>query len=346
MKKLKVGVAMSGGVDSTASAIMLREDYNVTGFFMQLAQPDMAKETERVQRVADKLGIPLHIVDLKETFRQTVLNYFSSTYFQGLTPNPCMLCNREIKFGIFLNHMLSCDMDMVATGHYARVIDRSGTYHLHTGKDPRKEQSYFLARLSQQQLSRIIFPLGNMIKEDTFTFVEKQGFPSFRGTESQDVCFLADTPVATFLANCQDQKVQPPPGDIIDTEGKVLGHHTGIFNYTIGQRRGLGISAETPLYVVRLDALHNTVIVGSNDDLMQKKLSLTNMHWIGNAPQELPQNYTVKIRYSHRGAPATLIHHAPDTYELVFQEAQRAVTPGQFAVLYDGDELVGSGIIL
>lgn len=343
MKKLQVGLAMSGGVDSTSCALMLKEHYSVTGFFMQLAQPDLPQQLQRVHEIAKRIGIPLKIIDLSEQFTIRVLNYFSSSYFSGLTPNPCMVCNNEIKFGLFLEAMLDAGMDKIATGHYARIKEENGAFHLLQGKDDKKDQSYFLARLDQNQLSRILFPLGEMEKTEVYRYIEKAGFTTFRGKESQDVCFLANEGVGEFLRTKFPHKGKP--GVLKSNKGKILGSHQGLHHYTIGQRRGLGISDETPYYVIKLDSTDNSVIVGKNKDLMQDSITINNINWLLGSPPDMKNTYTVRIRYSHKGSPARLRKVDNSHCQLIFETQQRAITPGQFAVIYSNDEVLGSGEI-
>ncbi|MFW2367174.1 MAG: tRNA 2-thiouridine(34) synthase MnmA [Desulforhopalus sp.] len=344
MKNQKIGIAMSGGVDSTACALLLREKYHVKGFFMQLAQPDFQAQKQRVEVIASDLGIELEVVDLRQEFKKKVLDYFSSSYHEGLTPNPCVICNKEIKFGLFLDTILGAGMDKMATGHYARIESDGERYHLYAGADPKKDQSYFLSRLCQDQLRRILFPLGAKIKENIYELVESHGFDKFRGQESQDICFLDNNSVAAYLEKDRSNKYET--GQILATDGKLLGTHKGLFRYTIGQRRGLGISSDAPLYVVGIDKENNNVIAGSNDELFKNNINIKNLHWLGTRPPDLNREYTVRIRYSHRGGKARVILHKGEAGEIVFKEAQRAITPGQFAVIYDDSELMGSGIIV
>lgn len=334
---------MSGGVDSTATAIMLKEKYSVTGFFMQLVQPDLSQQIDRVSEITQKLNIPLQIIDLRDDFEDAVLNYFCSSYFDGRTPNPCIICNKEVKFGLFLDAILKAGMTKVATGHYARVEKRKSTYYLTKGVDPLKDQSYFLSRLSQSQLRSILFPLGGITKHQIYDFVESHGFTSFRGEESQDVCFLKDSSVGEFIQN-RDARVFKH-GEIVDNSGKKLGRHSGIHNYTIGQRRGLGIPDSSPYYVINLDPLKNRVIVGKKDELYNDEITIRNCHWITDKQPSLTQDFQVKIRYTHRGSAARLIKITDSCYRLKFREPQKAITPGQYCVIYDGDEVVGSGEI-
>lgn len=343
MKERQIGIALSGGVDSTTCALLLREHYQVKGFFMQLAQPNFAAQKSRVESIAKKLGISLQVINLQQAFAQKVLDYFSSSYFQGRTPNPCVVCNREIKFGLFMEAILGSGMDKMATGHYAQINKKDDIYHLYSGVDPKKDQSYFLSRLTQAQLAKIIFPLGKQTKDETYRFVEKHGFNDLHGLESQDVCFLENNQIGNFLENCSTG--HNTAGPIVSTAGKILGRHKGLFRYTIGQRKGLGISSETPLYVIALDATTNTVIVGKNEELFKKQIEVEKLRWLTEKSPDLTTTYQVRIRYSHRGASAKLKVDDNGCGEIIFQEPQRAVTPGQFAVIYQDTELLGSGII-
>lgn len=335
---------MSGGVDSTACALILRDTHDVRGFFMQLDQPDLSRQKNRVQKIAERIGIDLEIIDLHKEFKTRVLDYFSDSYFQGLTPNPCIICNREIKFGLFFEIMQARGVNMMATGHYARIKKGNGRYHLYRGEDVKKDQSYFLSRLTQQQLGRILFPLGNMTKNSIYDLVESHGFDDFRGRESQDVCFLENNQVGSYLESRAASHLNTGP--IKSTAGETLGTHKGLYRYTIGQRRGLGISNPSPLYVIRIDLASNSVIVGSSEELFQKTITVNNIHWLAGIPPNLEKDYNVKIRYTHGGAAAKLTLLDKDRGELNFYEPQRAVTPGQFAVVYDDKELLGSAIIV
>lgn len=343
-QKQKIGIAMSGGVDSTTVALTLRDSFDVHGFFMKLAQPDFQQQQEKVRRLAERLDIPLTTIDLEEKFKQVVLEYFTSTYFRGETPNPCVICNHTIKFGVFLEAVLNHGMTKMATGHYATIVEKNTIYHLHCGQDDRKDQSYFLSRLTQAQLANVLFPLGRMRKTETYRIAAESGFTEFAsGGESQDVCFLADTTVADFLRSRQSSP--PQPGPVVTRSGQQLGTHEGLHKYTIGQRRGLGIAYTEPLYVIDLDTASNHVIVGGNDELFKKRIHVDDLHWLAGRPPALDRTYLVRIRYTHRGAAARLTLGPDDSGRLDFSEPQRAITPGQFAVFYDGDELLGSGLI-
>ncbi len=335
---------MSGGVDSTAAALILKEMAVVKGFFMRLSQPDYDEQLEKVTAVADQLGIDLEIVDLRASFQQKVLDYFRESYFSGLTPNPCMVCNREIKFGLFQEAILGAGMDAMATGHYVQLIKDSTGNHLHQGVDPLKDQSYFLARLQREQLEKVIFPLGQFHKKDIYTLVGEHGFHGFGGTESQDVCFFGDVTVGDYLAAHYPAQVQPGP--IVTENGKTLGQHQGLFRYTVGQRRGLGIPDSTPWYVAGMDTNTNSLIVCKDEELYNKRIQIKGLHWLPMTPPQQNKKYTVRIRYSHRGSSAKIENLENHTATLLFDQPQRAVTPGQFAVFYTDTELLGSGIIL
>ncbi len=334
---------MSGGVDSTACALLLQKQYQVHGFFMQLVQPDLAEQLERVREIAGQCSIPLQVIDLRAEFEDKVLDYFSTSYQHGRTPNPCMICNREIKFGLFMDAILDQGMERVATGHYATLIDDDGCLLLQQGKDKHKDQSYFLARLSQQQLAKVIFPLGEMNKEAVYTMVEAHGFSDFRGRESQDVCFLGSQSVGRFLE--RRKPAQERQGEIVSQDGHILGRHSGIYNYTIGQRRGLGISAASPLYVVEIDAPHNRIVVGENKDLFRNTIELDDVCWNCNRHPLPDRDYLIRIRYGHQGAQARIKELSNSRCRITFGEKQRAVTPGQFAVIYDQGRVLGSGEI-
>jgi tRNA-specific 2-thiouridylase len=337
----KIGIAMSGGVDSTACALLLLQHHDVHGFFMRLAGPDLDKQEQRARTVANQLGIDLQIIDLSREFSTTILHYFTTTYQQGLTPNPCMICNHTIKFGIFMDAILASGMDAMATGHYARIEKDGDTYQLYKGSDKTKDQSYFLARLDHCQLSRSLFPLGEHQKKEAYQLVEEHGFSDFRGQESQDICFLESTPVGQFLSERIPQAEQT--GRIVTREGQDLGVHQGLFHYTIGQRRGLGIADISPWYVTALEPETNTVIIGKEEDLYRDTLLIHQPHWL-QAPDE-EQTYQIKIRYRHQGADARIKRIDDRHWEIHFKTPQRAITPGQFAVIYDNDRVLGCGEI-
>ena len=334
---------MSGGVDSTACALLLSHRHHVEGFFMRLPHRRAAEQEERVRRLAQRLAITLHVVDLSEHFEEFVLSPFTDEYFSGRTPNPCMICNPTIKFGLLQERVLAQGLDAMATGHYARLVLDGPRPRLFRGRDRRKDQSYFLSRLGAKQLARTLFPLGGQDKEQTYHLVEQHGFADFRGLESQDVCFLDPGELGDFLA--RRYGADPADGPIVDTSGRVLGRHRGLFRHTIGQRRGLGLAAPHPLYVIALHPETNTVVVGEEGELYSDLVRVRDWHWLAGTPPQDGRPLTVCIRSTHRGAAAWL-QPADAGYDIRFGEPQRAITPGQYAVVYDGDELLGSAVIV
>lgn len=337
---------MSGGVDSSVSACLLRQQgYGVEGVFMALAQPDLDRQLERVKAVAAKIGVPLRVLDLAEAFRRCVLDYFADSYFAGKTPNPCMVCNPNIKFGRLLSAVRGLSFGLLATGHYVRVEKEPGRpVRLLRGMDPQKDQSYFLSQLRQEQLRHLLFPLGAWRKTEVYQLAASFGLAGVHGSESQDVCFLKDTEVGLYLDRVAPGRTVP--GEIVDLQGRRLGAHQGIHHYTIGQRRGLALPDSSPYYVVALEARRHLVVVGKKEDLWQRRLSVGGVNWLAGAAPSLPLNCTVRIRYRHQPAPAIIQQGAGDCYDILFEDPQRAITPGQFAVFYHGEEVLGGGEIL
>jgi tRNA-specific 2-thiouridylase len=332
-----IGIALSGGVDSTmAAALLLEQGFAVQGFFMLLL-PESEEQVGKVQQIADRLSISLHLVDLRAQFQQQIVASFVAAYQQGLTPNPCILCNRLIKFGLLFEAMAAQGMEAMATGHYARVEDG----RLCRGLDPAKDQSYFLCRLTAGQLSRLVLPLGTWRKQDVFAHARAMSFSHFKeGGESQDVCFLAEQNLTAFLT---EQGLQARSGEIITEQSRVLGSHQGSWKYTVGQRRGLGIPDVTPWYVTGLDAINNRVIVGKNEELFRRELRLADVQWQIEPPEQWQGK--VQLRSRHQAAEARAISTENGGWQVCFTEPQRAVTPGQFAVLYEDDRVAGSGTI-
>lgn len=334
---------MSGGVDSTACALLLSKEFEVHGLLMDIGQPGFDEQAGQVGKIADLIGVKWEIVNLKDKFEQIVLEYFTSSYATGKTPNPCMLCNREIKCGLLLDQVENTGADKLATGHYVNCRGADGSVGLYKGADSVKDQSYFLSRLSIDQLGRLHFPLGNMVKTDTYRLVESHGFTGFRGNESQDVCFLKDTSVADFLHERLAERVEAGP--IVSTDGRELGTHHGLHRYTIGQRRGLGLPDQSPWYVRQLDAEHNRLVVCKNDELFSSTLLAKDMNWLIADIPRAGDRFDAKIRSTHAGSPCTVTESHSDRITVEFREPQRAVTPGQFIVLYDNDRVIGSGEI-
>ena len=340
MPVLRVGIALSGGVDSTvAAALLLEQGFSVYGFFMQLPLPHFERQRRKVQQVAQDLAIPLYQIDLRRQFTDKVIRYFTQTYLTGQTPNPCVQCNCLLKFGILSQIMHTQGMDKVATGHYAQIHHSNQGITLARGRDLQKDQSYFLAGLSSEQLALTLFPLGTWTKKDVYQYAENLGF-RFHGEESQDVCFLSQG-MPAFLA---EQNIADQPGPLVDKKGKVLGMHKGVWNYTIGQRRGIGIADAAPWYVISLDARKNSVTIGKKEDLFQNYCLVRHPHWMNSAPA-FPWSGLVQLRSRHIPAQARLEPAGGNYWRLSFDKAQRAITPGQFAVFYEKDLVIGSAVI-
>lgn len=339
-----VYVAMSGGVDSSVAALLLRQaGYRLSGVHLRLPGAD-PQDIRDAARAAGRLGFSCHTFDYSEVFEATVIENFVQEYRQGRTPNPCVVCNRLVKFGALLEQIRLLGGDCLATGHYARVeYDRaSGRYLLKRGLDRRKDQSYFLYALSQEQLSHTLFPLGELDKAQVRQLAEAHGLPSAGKRDSQDICFVPDGNYAAFL---ERRGLTPVPGDLVDSSGRVLGRHGGQERYTVGQRKGLGISAGEPLYVLRKDSAANTVTLGPDSGLYSRELTAEQLNWISIPSLEGPLPVTVKTRHGLREAAAVVEPLNGGLARVTFQEPQRALTPGQSAVFYDGELVVGGGII-
>jgi len=344
----KVLVLMSGGIDSSvAAALLKKEGFEIMGAFMRLADlPKFDEAKERAKKVAKILKIPFYVFDLGKEFKKKIIDYFLKEYKSGNTPNPCVLCNKEIKFGLLLEKALALGADFVATGHYARKKEirenscsNSFKFALLRAKDKEKDQSYFLWMLNQEQLKRILFPIGNYTKEEVKNFARKFKLPVLKAKKSVEICFIEKT-VNDFLRKHLKEK----PGKIVDTQGKVLGEHKGLWFYTIGQRKGIGLS-QGPWWVVGKDLKRNLLIVTKNEkDLLKKELFCENVNWISGKEPKLPLKVEAKIRYRQELADAT-VYSENKIYKVVFKKPQRAITPGQSVVFYKGEELLGGGII-
>ncbi len=349
-----VVVAMSGGVDSSVSAATLVEQgYRVIGMMLNLWSEPGAEAFNRcctpeamglARRVAAHLDIPFYAVDVRAEFRETVVQYFLDGYTNGITPNPCLVCNQHIRFGTLLAHAQSLGAEALATGHFARVQKEGTTFRLLRGADPRKDQSYVLHVLNQRQLSRARFPVGELTKDQVRDRAREHGLPVAERSESQDLCFLAGDDYRRFLA--RHAPASASPGPILDGNGAKLGTHAGLAGYTIGQRKGLGISSSQPLYVIDKDMARNALIVGPKNEQGSLRLTAHPVNWIsGDQPKE-PFRAQIKIRYSTGMAWGHVTPAGPDTAEIEFDEPKAGVTPGQAAVFYDGECCLGGGIIV
>ncbi len=352
MSQKQVAVAMSGGVDSSLAAALLKEaSYKVIGLTMQIwprQAPEWnrfggccgAEAIEEAKQVAYKLGITHYVINLRDVFAQRVIADFCREYSLGRTPNPCIRCNQYIKFEVLLQRAKELNADFLATGHYARIDHSTNGYRLLKAIDLNKDQSYFLYTLGQGELQYLLFPLGNLYKVEVRKLAAELCLPNATRHESQDICFIPDNDYRSFIV----KHIPLKPGDIVDTEGKVLGRHQGLARYTVGQRQGLGIASNKRLYVLKLDASGNQLVVGTKDQLLTSNLTASKLSWVsGKAPEE-PSRITAKIRYRTSEIAATLSLR-DGMAEVTFCQPQMAITPGQSIVFYQGEAVLGGGII-
>ena len=352
---MKALIAMSGGVDSSVAASLMQErGWDCVGCTMKLFEnPDAGAaadktccsldDVEDARGVARRLGMPYYVFNFTEEFREQIIGHFIEEYLAGRTPNPCIDCNRFMKFGKLLDRARVLGCDAVVTGHYARIRFDGERYHLLRGLDPGKDQSYVLYDMTQDQLAHTLFPLGELTKEEVRRLAEARGFLNAHKPDSQDICFVPDGDYGAVITAHTGRA--PEPGDFVDADGRILGRHRGILYYTVGQRKGLGLSLPAPLYVIRIDPEKNQVVLGPSEALFRRDVTVRNFRWISGEAPAGPVEGQAKLRYRHPAQPCTLTPLPEGRVRLDFDQPQRAVTPGQSAVVYDGDTVLGGGEI-
>jgi len=351
--KARVLVAMSGGVDSSvAAAILKKEGYEVIGATMKIwprqlcgQQKEKAccslKDIEDARKVCNRLDIRHYVLNLENDFSKAVIDYFIDEYLKGRTPNPCIVCNEKVKFGSLLKKAESLSCDFIATGHYAR-IDVNGAYRLREAIDKTKDQSYVLFSLNPAKLEKILLPIGSLIKNNVRSMAKKLGLDIYQKPDSQEICFVPDNNYSDFLK--KNRNIVPMKGNVVDVSGRVLGQHMGFWNFTIGQRRGLGISAKNPLYVVELRPGDNVIVVGDSTDVKKRRFIAKDVNWL-NKDIRKEKIFEVKIRYNHKKSIASVRDIGSGRVEVTFKKPQDAITPGQAAVFYNGEYVAGGAWI-
>lgn len=353
-----VVVGMSGGVDSSVAACLLKEQgYRVVGVTMQIWQDEerQKQETEGgccglsavedARRVAQVLDIPHYVMNFKKEFQTNVIDYFIREYQAGRTPNPCIACNRYVKWEAFLHRSMEIGADYIATGHYAQICRlNTGRYAVEKSVTARKDQSYALYNLTQEQLAKTLMPIGKYNKNRVREIADKAGLPVAHKPDSMEICFVPDGDYASYIEEASEMKSKP--GNFVDMQGRVLGRHRGIIHYTIGQRKGLNLALGYPAYVVRIKQDANEIVIGRSEDNLSKKVYISQVNYMSESGFLENKTYLGKIRYNHQGSVCTVRQMENDLYEINFKEPQRAVTPGQALVLYDGSLVAGGGTIL
>lgn len=356
LERTRVVVAMSGGVDSSvAAALLVQAGYEVIGMMMRLWSEPSAGSLPKLnrcctpdqmadaRRVAQHLGIPFYVIDAQEYFYESVVRYYVDEHLSGRTPNPCIECNRQVRFSYLLERALALGADYLATGHYARVGQHNGTYELLRARDHDKDQSYVLHVLGQSELAQVMWPVGDYTKDEVRLLARQFGLPVAEKSESMDLCFLADGDYRRFLR--EQAPTQIEPGPILDISGEILGQHSGLIDYTIGQRKGLGLAVGEPLYVVAKDSDRNALIVGRANTIGQSSLTVEEVNWVSGLAPDSARPLQVKIRYRAKGTLAEVIPLSRNRAEIRFSEPVKGATAGQGAVFYDDDKCIGGGII-
>ena len=357
MKK-KVVVGMSGGVDSSVAAwLLLQKGYDVMGVTMQIWQDEVPEQVEEnggccglsavddARRVASRLEIPYYVMNFKQDFKENVIDYFMDEYLKGHTPNPCIACNRYVKWESLLKRSMDIGADYIATGHYARIEQLpNGRYALRKSATSAKDQTYALYNLTQEQMSKTLMPVGEYTKDQIRTFAEELGLPVAHKPDSQEICFVPDGDYAKFIEENSGKKI--PEGNFVWTDGTVIGKHKGITHYTIGQRKGLGLAMGRPVVVTEIRPETSEVVIGEADDVFRTTLRADRLNWMSVPDIEGEARFLAKIRYNHSGSMCTVRKIEEDLVECTFDEPVRAVTPGQAVVFYDGDYVAGGGTIL
>ncbi len=360
-KKHSVMIAMSGGIDSSVTAFLLKEDgYQVTGIYFSLIDDDKEFEKkenngqcrwncgrQRARITAHKLNIPLFEIDYREKFKEIIIKDFIAKYRSGITPNPCILCNERVKFRLLLDQAIKNNIDFIATGHYVRVEKRhdSDNYILKRGLDRKKDQSYFLYRLKKDVLSKCIFPLGKLQKEDVEKIASELGLEPSNIKESQEICFIQDNDYRDFIKQNDVSGIDNKEGNFVDLSGKTLGKHKGIAFYTIGQRRKIGLSMNTRKYIVSINTKNNNIVIGDEIDLYRKEFEVIDVEYISAEPIIKPTSLGVQIRYNSTPSSAEIFPLPGKKVRVIYEKPKRAITPGQSAVFYKRDTVIGGGMI-